>query len=201
MTIDTPAADYELVLDPDNLLARPGHLLRATLRLPPRAGQDEPTEVPVTLGIEYTHDQKARVSAFALQSVAAFAGQFDAVLDYVADQARQEAAAYAEAFGREAFDPASGPARPEGASGVGVGGVGAVVTEVFFGRKQVPSDESVKKMKELLYPELTEDQIRAIHDRPETRSTFDVKATVPWDEEHIRLFRFRDGQCVERAAT
>lgn len=198
MTSDTRIGDYYLVLNPKDLLDRKGHLLGATLRL---SGHRGPTELPVTLDVDAAQGQSVVISGFVLASLAAFADRVEEVLSYVADQTRQEAAACAAEFITEGFDLAAEGARQKAVPGIGVGDVGAVVAEVFFGRKRVPTDEGVKKMKEVLYPELTEEEVRALHDRPATQDKYDVEVTVPWDEEHIRLFRYRDGECVELSAT
>jgi hypothetical protein len=58
--------------------------------------------------------------------------------------------------------------------------------------RRVPTPEGLAKMKKW-YRDKTLEEIATMHDTPETRSRFDLYLTVAWDDEHIRLARFRDG--------
>ena len=176
--------DYELLLPIKQPKKIDDDMISATLRLPEdadarRLGRD------IKVDLEANKDDKHhRIGGFVLGSVAAFVANLPNVVEIIARHVDEEAVAAAE----EGLEDA---AAPEVLSGV----------EVFFGRKRVPKEENLERMRELLYKDMTIDQIRDIHDKPDTRDVYDVKVEVPWDDDHIRLFRFRDGECVEVAAS
>jgi hypothetical protein len=133
------AVDFDLLFDLDDWLNRERKLLRASLQL---LGHHSPIELPVTLSVDATHGQAFRLNSFILGSIIAFVKQFEEISLLVATKTRGEA----EALGIVPVCPST-------------------IEGVHFGRKQVPSDESVKKMKDVLYPELSEAEVRTLHDR------------------------------------
>ena len=172
--------DYELFLP--FLLPKPGSRAAhdALLRLPDtaeggRLGRDVVTSLAcITTGKK---DKVHRIgfSSFILRSVEAFIANLPAVVAFVTKHLEEEA-------------------EEEGAEVPAVLDVG-----LSFGEREVPSDKEIRQLLKLIYTDMgmTEQQVRDLHDSPHTRDKYELAVKVPWDEDHIRLFSFRDGLCHE----